>query len=68
MTRSRSRSATPRRQRPVKGGRTQVGAAIIRDIEIAMARDMRRFNASRSFVIATALAFTFGIKEQESYK
>lgn len=57
-----------RTQRPVRGGRIPVSTALIKDIEVVIRREMRRYNVSRSFVIATALAFTFGIEEQESYK
>ena len=58
---------TPRRQKPVKGGRQQVGAGVIKDIEIAIEHDMARFNVSRSFVIAVALADHYGIDEQEDF-
>lgn len=57
----------PRRQKPVQGGRVPVSAGLIRDIEMAIHDEMKRYNVSRSFVIAVALAHTFGIKEQEDY-
>jgi len=57
-----------KRQRPVKGGRMQVSTALISDIERAVAREMVKYDCSRSFVIATALAFAFGIEEQEDYR
>jgi len=57
-----------KRQKPVKGGRMQVSTALIHDIERAVARETVKYNCSRSFVIATALAFAFGIEEQQDYR
>lgn len=57
-----------KRQKPVKGGRMRVSTALIHDIERAVAREMVKYDCSRSFVIATALAFAFNIEEQEDYR
>jgi hypothetical protein len=56
-----------RRQHPVKGGRDPLPACVIRDIRIEVERRAAKFNVSKSFVIAVALAEVFGITEQESY-
>ena len=42
--------------------RTPMGTAVIDQIERAIQKEMARYGVSRSFVIANALAFTFGIK------
>ena len=55
------------RQPPLKGGRRNVGSAFRPELEAAVQREMRRFNVGRSFVIATAVAQTLGVKEQEDY-
>jgi hypothetical protein len=34
---------------------------VAQDIERAISREMQRYSVSRSFVIAVALAYTFGI-------
>lgn len=44
-----------------------VNAALISDIEVAVERDMLKFSVSRSFVIAVALAYHYGIDEQEDF-
>lgn len=54
-------------QRRVKGGRAALPASVLKSIWREVDRQARRFNVSRSFVIATALAHTFGIKEQDDY-
>lgn len=59
--------STLRRQRPVKGGRDPLPACVIKDIKIEVERRARRFNVSKSFVIAVALAEAFGVEEQETY-
>jgi hypothetical protein len=41
--------------------RTPMGTAVITEIERAIRKEMKRYDVSRSFVIANALAFTFGI-------
>jgi hypothetical protein len=38
-----------------------MGTAVIDEIEKAIRKEMTRYGVSRSFVIANALAFTFGI-------
>ena len=50
------------------GKRSPVGAAVIEAIEKRLRQEMRENKCSRSFVIATALAFTFNISEQEDYR
>lgn len=57
----------PRRQRPVKGGRLPLPACVITDIYAAVDRTATRYNVSRSFVIATALADVFGVTVDEAY-
>jgi hypothetical protein len=56
----------PRRQRRFPGGRVPAVACVVPDLRAAVERAARQFNCSRSFVIAVALAETFGI-ETESY-
>jgi len=54
-------------QRRIKGYiRTPYHTAVIDAIERAIEKECARYNVSRSFVIANALAYTFGIKT-ESY-
>lgn len=50
------------RQRPIRGGRERVNAAVERRIEKVIERTMARFSCSRSFVIAVALADAFGVE------
>jgi hypothetical protein len=57
-----------KRQRRIVGGRVPVQSAFIGEIERAIEREMLRYQCSRSFVIATAVAFAFGIDEQEDYR
>jgi len=60
-------AAKIRHQRRIKGvRRLHVGTAILKDIEKCIAREMARYGVSRSFVIANALAYTFGV-DFESY-
>ena len=47
--------------------RTHLGTAVIDKIERAIERECKRYGVSRSFVIANALAFTFGV-DAENYK
>lgn len=56
------------RQKPIKGGRQPLPACVMKEIWNEVDRQARRFRVSRSFVIATALAHTFGIEDQEDYK
>jgi hypothetical protein len=56
------------RQRPIKGGRKQVSSGIEAQVEEVLEREMRRFKASRAFVISTALADYFGVEIIESYQ
>jgi hypothetical protein len=53
-----------------EGPRQPIGAAVAHDIERAIEREMQRYRVSRSFVIAVALAYTFGIEldERTDYK
>ena len=55
------------RQPPYNGGRTPVHSGFIPDLERAIEREMRRFNVTRSFVIATCCAYALGIEEQPDY-
>lgn len=56
------------RQKPVKGGRKQLPSCVLKEIRIEVEKQSRMFKVSRSFVVATALAEIFGIKQQEDYK
>lgn len=58
----------PLRQPYYKGGRQPVGSAFIPELERAVNREMTRFQASRSFVIATCVAFALGVDDQADYK
>ena len=58
---------TVRRQRPVKGGRIPASTGLIQDAENAVRAEMRQWNVSRSFVIATCVKFALNIEEQEDY-
>lgn len=55
------------RQRPVKGGRAQLPACVLQDIRHEVEAVARRYDVSRSFVIATTLAKAFGIRGQEDF-
>ena len=56
----------PRLEKGVK--RKPVGSAFMERLELAVRAEMRRFGASRSFVIATAVAFALGVEEQADYR
>lgn len=57
-----------RRQRPVRGGRrAPMATAVIAPLEKAIAREQRRWNVTRSFVIATAAAAALDVIAQEDY-
>lgn len=43
-----------------------MSAGTVKEIELAIKREQRRYGVSRSFVIANALAYTFGI-DTETY-
>lgn len=47
--------------------RLPVGSAFRPEVERAVQREMARFDVSRSFVIATAVAHALGVAEQERY-
>jgi hypothetical protein len=55
-----------RRQSRIQGGRSWMASGTVREIELAVSREARRYGVSKSFVIANALAFVFGI-ETETY-
>lgn len=64
------RKKTPKitRQPNIGYRRKPVGSAVDKKIEAAINKEMERYpGVSRSFVIANALAFTFGI-DIETYK
>lgn len=61
------RFRTIRRQRPVKGGRHPLPACVLKEIDAWVVREATRFGVSKSFVVATALAYVAGIKTQERY-
>ena len=53
-------------QRRVPGvNRTHFSTAVIHRIEQAIIRECTKYGVSRSFVIANALAFTFGIDAEK---
>lgn len=56
-----------RRQPRYVGGRQPVTSGFIPDLEKAVRREMRKFNVSRSFVIATCVAYALGVEEQPDY-
>jgi hypothetical protein len=56
-----------RRQRAIKGGRLPLPACVLKEIRAAVEVTAARYDVSRSFVIAVALADAFGIVDQESY-
>lgn len=51
-----------------EGGRQHVGSAFIPDLERAVQKEMRIHGASRSFVIATCVAYALGVDEQVDYR
>lgn len=55
------------RQRPVKGGRQSIGACVIKQIEDHIEYLAKRHDASKSFIIAVALASAFNIEIGDSY-
>jgi hypothetical protein len=57
-----------KRQPPYKGGRQYVNSAFIPDIELAVEREMKRYNVTRSFVIATCVAYALQVEEQADYR
>jgi hypothetical protein len=56
------------RQPSVKGGRTPAYSGLIKSIEAAIQREVTKYGVTRSFVIATALAFVFDIEDQPDYR
>jgi len=58
----------PRSQPRYGSPRLAVGSSFIPDLEKAVKREMLKHNVSRSFVIATAVAFALGIDEQPDYR
>lgn len=58
-----------RTQRGVPGQiRKRVSSAISKQIERRLKQEMAHFGVSRSFVIANALAFTFGIEVEDDFR
>jgi Ribonuclease G/E len=57
-----------RSQRRIKGvTRVSASASLLPAIERAVEHTAKRFNASKSWVRATAMAHYFGIREHEDY-
>lgn len=50
-----------RQPKDPNGPRLPIGAAVARAIESAIERECVRYNVSRSFVVAVALAYTFDV-------
>ena len=59
----RQRRSQPR----VKGGRARLAPAVLHEIDFEVSKMAARFGVSKSWVIAVALADTFGIKDQADY-
>lgn len=56
------------RQPRYEGGRLPAYSGFIPDLEDAVQKEMRRFKATRSFVIATCVSFALGVEEQPDYR
>jgi len=56
-----------KRQAPVEGGRESLPACVLAEIEMAVRAEANKHRVSKSWVIATILAYHFGIGEQISY-
>lgn len=57
------------KQPRVAGGRSaRVSAGLAAAIERALEREVARWDVSKAFVTATALAFALGVSEQPDYK
>lgn len=61
------RSQRPVKRRGVYVKREKIGAAVLDQIEMHIRQTAERFNVSRSFVIAVALADFFGIANHERF-
>lgn len=48
--------------------RQPIGTSVIDAIERQLEREMKRWNVSRSFVVATVLAYHFNVNEQDDYR
>ncbi len=57
-----------RRQRPVKGGRTALPACVLRAVERRVRQEAWRHHASRSWVVAYAVAKFLGVEGVEDYR
>jgi len=55
-------------QKPVKGGRTRLSNAVTHAIAKRIESEAARYDVSKSFVQANALAFAFGIPIEDTYK
>lgn len=55
-------------QSKTKSVKRQMSSRLIGDIRKEVETTARKFDCSKSFVIAVALADYFGIKNQENYK
>ena len=53
-----------RHQRPVRGGRDPLGAAVLKQVRSKVESTARRYDVSKSFVVATILARYFGIETE----
>jgi hypothetical protein len=58
----------PRTQPRVPGGRLPAGSALLPELERELRREAARFGVSRSFVIATALAWVLDVEAQPDYR
>jgi len=56
-----------KRQPRIKGGRSRLSPTVLHEIDWEVSKMAVRFGVSKSWVIAVALADTFGIKDQPSY-
>lgn len=57
----------PRRQKPIRGGRDAVSGSVIKELRRRVEREAVRYNISKSFVVAVALALYFKIDLGEHY-
>lgn len=62
------RRGAVRIQRRIRGGREGLPATVMKSIRRAVEWEAARYNVSKSFVVATRLARSFGITDQEDYE
>lgn len=55
-----------RRQKPVEGGRTPLPACVIQDLWAHVDAEALQKNASRSWIVAMAVAARYGLKIEQA--